>query len=70
MAKQMQIQINGKKEEVQVQTVLDLLRTKEIDPRMVAVELNSHILERETLETAQIKEGDHVELLFYMGGGR
>jgi sulfur carrier protein len=37
---------------------------------MVAVELNDKMLEREHLSTTTLKEGDQVELLFYMGGGR
>ena len=66
----MQIQINGKKEEIQAGTVLDLLKAKNIDPHMVAVELNSQMVEREGLETTPVKDGDQVEFLFYMGGGR
>ncbi len=66
----MQIQINGKKEEIQAGTVLDLLKAKNIDPHMVAVELNSQMVERDVLETTAVKEGDQVEFLFYMGGGR
>jgi sulfur carrier protein len=37
---------------------------------MVAVELNSTMLERDRLATTSVKEGDQVEFLFYMGGGR
>jgi sulfur carrier protein len=66
----MQVQINGKKEEIHAGNVLDLLKAKSIDPHMVAVELNSQMVERELLETTTIKEGDQVEFLFYMGGGR
>ncbi len=66
----MQIQINGKMEEIQAGTVLDLLKAKNIDPHMVAVELNSQMVERDVLETTAVKEGDQVEFLFYMGGGR
>lgn len=66
----MQVQINGKTEEVQGATVLDLLRARNIDPHMVAVELNSHMVERDLLETTPVKEGDQIEFLFYMGGGR
>jgi sulfur carrier protein len=49
--------------------VLDLLKAKDIEPQMVAVELNSKILEREDLAITQVHEGDTIELLFYMGGG-
>ncbi len=66
----MQVQINGKAEEVQGVTVLDLLKDKNIDPHMVAVELNSHMIERDNLQSTHLKEGDHLEFLFYMGGGR
>ncbi len=66
----MQVHINGKKEEVHGQTVLELLKAKDIDPRMVAVELNAQMVERDLLETTPIKDGDQLEFLFYMGGGR
>ncbi len=66
----MQVQINGKKEEVHGQTVMELLKAKDIDPRMVAVELNAQIVERDLLETTPVKDGDQLEFLFYMGGGR
>ncbi|GIW53896.1 MAG: hypothetical protein KatS3mg082_0300 [Nitrospiraceae bacterium] len=66
----MQVTINGKAEEIQAGTVLDLLKAKNIEPQMVAVELNNTMLDREHLATTPIKEGDQVEFLFYMGGGR
>ena len=65
----MQIRINGKPEEVQAQNVQELLRAKEIEPQMVSVELNSTILDRAAYPTTELKEGDAVELLFFMGGG-
>ena len=66
----MQVKINGKSEEVPGGTVLDLLRTKKIEPQMVAVEVNDKVLERDSLATTRLNEGDQVEFLFYMGGGR
>ena len=66
----MQVKINGKAEEVQAPTVLDLLKAKSIDPHMVAVELNSAMVEREQFGATKIKDGDALEFLFYMGGGR
>jgi len=65
-----QVKINGKPEEVQGGTVLDLLKVKNIDPHMVAVELNSAMVEREFLGKTPVKEGDALEFLFYMGGGQ
>lgn len=66
----MQVKINGKSEDVQGSTVLDLLKAKNIDSHMVAVELNSKMVEREQLGATTIKDGDALEFLFYMGGGR
>ena len=66
----MQLQINGKKEEVEASTVLELLKAKNIDPQMVAVEVNSAMVERDQLGSTAVKDGDQVEFLFYMGGGR
>ena len=65
----MQITINGKPEEVQAATVMDVLKQKDVDPHMVAVELNTQIVERDRLETTNVQDGDKVEFLFYMGGG-
>ena len=66
----MQVKINGKSEEVQGGTVLDLLKAKKIEPQMVAVEVNDKVLDREHLGSTTLNEGDQVEFLFYMGGGR
>lgn len=66
----MQLKINGKPEEFPGGSILDLLKTKKIEPQMVAVEVNDSMVEREQLATTQLKEGDRLEFLFYMGGGR
>lgn len=65
----MQITINGKPEEMQAETIMDVLKQKDIDPHMVAVELNTQIVDRDRLETTNVQDGDAVEFLFYMGGG-
>lgn len=66
----MLVKINGKSEEVSASTVLDLLQDKKIDPHMVAVEVNSTMVEREQLGATVLKDGDSIEFLFYMGGGQ
>jgi sulfur carrier protein len=65
----MQLKINGKSEEFPGGSILDLLKTKKIEPQMVAVEVNDSMVEREQLGATQLKEGDRLEFLFYMGGG-
>lgn len=66
----MQVKVNGKAEEIQGGSILDLLKVKNIEPQMVAVEVNDTMLERDHLSTTQLQDGDRVEFLFYMGGGR
>jgi sulfur carrier protein len=65
----MRVTINGKPEEVAGGTVLEVLKTKDVEPQMVAIELNAKILGRDELGSTTLKEGDALEILFYMGGG-
>ena len=65
----MRVTINGKPEEVAGGTVLEVLKTKDVEPQMVAVELNAKILGRDELGSTALKEGVALEILFYMGGG-
>jgi len=66
----MQISINGKPEIIDASTVSDVLKVKEIDPQLVAVELNTEVIEREHMTTTTVKDGDKLEFLFFMGGGQ
>ncbi|RMH35348.1 MAG: sulfur carrier protein ThiS [Nitrospirae bacterium] len=65
----MQLTINGKSETLDVSTVLDVLKAKDIDPHVVAIELNSRMIEPEHIATTKVQDGDTLEFLFYMGGG-
>jgi sulfur carrier protein len=66
----MQVKINGKAEEISGGTVLALLQAKKIEPQMVAVEVNDTMVDRDHLAITHLNDGDRVEFLFYMGGGR
>ncbi len=66
----MVILVNGKSEEIQASVLLDLLRVKQIEPQMVAVEVNDTLVDRDRLESTVLQDGDRVEFLFYMGGGQ
>ncbi len=65
----MQLTINGKSESLEATTVMEVLKAKDIDPQLVAVELNTQMIDQEQLGTTSIKEGDKLEFLFFMGGG-
>ena len=67
----MHITLNGDKHEVAGPlTVSDLLAQLHIDPRRVAVEHNLVVLKRDTFTATIVREGDEVEIVNFVGGGR
>ena len=66
----MTIQVNGESRETgEGQTVAALLQDLDIRADRVAVELNLEILDRQEFERRDLKEGDRVEILSFIGGG-
>ncbi len=64
------IKLNGKPNEIKAgMTVTDLLIKWRMRPELVTVEINENILQKLDYDTTQIKDGDKVEFIFYMGGG-
>ena len=69
-AKTIQITLNGKPNQIKAgMTVTELLTKWRMRPELVTVELNENILQKLDYETTEIKQGDKVEFIFYMGGG-
>jgi thiamine biosynthesis protein ThiS len=50
-------------------TVGDLLARLDIDRRRVAVEHNLVILKRVSFDTIEVRDGDQVEIVNFVGGG-
>jgi thiamine-phosphate pyrophosphorylase len=50
-------------------TLRDLLGDLSLDPRAVVVEHNRRIVRRDDLASAAVAEGDHIELVHFVGGG-
>jgi len=50
-------------------TVSALLVQLELDSRRVAVEHNLTVLKRATYDTVEIRDGDQVEIVNFVGGG-
>jgi thiamine biosynthesis protein ThiS len=50
-------------------TVSTLLAQLELDSRRVAVEHNLTVLKRATYDTVEIRDGDQVEIVNFVGGG-
>lgn len=67
----LQLTVNGKPVELARPTpLLDYLAGLGVDARAVAVELNARILERDQFAAAVLGEGDVVEIVRMVGGGR
>lgn len=70
----MKISINGKETIVAdnpERTIDSLLEELDVSQRLyVTVELNGEILDRSDYETTPVNEGDVIEFLYFMGGGR
>jgi len=65
------ITLNGEPFELeQPLSVDDLLQRLEIDARRVAVEHNLTILKRHAFATTLVGDGDRVEIVNFVGGGR
>ncbi len=66
----MVIRINGKDNEVTPDlSVAQLLEDLEIRPGRVVVELNAEVVSRDAHGATQLKEGDEVEIVQFVGGG-
>jgi sulfur carrier protein len=69
----MNLTVNGKPASIEDKEALsidELLAEQKVEtPEYVTVELNGDILERESFATIQVKDGDEVEFLYFMGGG-
>ncbi len=50
-------------------TVAGLIESQGLDPRLVVVELNLEILDREAYGRLQLGEGDRIEIVHFVGGG-
>ena len=65
------IYLNGDAQEVNLPlNVSELIKQSDVQqPDMVSVQVNEDFAEREDWENIQLKEGDKVDFLYFMGGG-
>ena len=70
----MNLTVNGKPATISGSETLNipalLSELKVAQPEYVTVELNGDILDRESFDTTTVKNGDTIEFLYFMGGGR
>ena len=65
------IYVNGDAQEVSLPlSVSELINNSNVQqPEMVSVQVNEEFAEREDWDSIQLKEGDKVDFLYFMGGG-
>lgn len=63
--------LNGEPQEVNLPiNVTQLIADNNVlQPEMVSVQVNEEFAEREDWDKKQLKEGDQVDFLYFMGGG-
>ena len=63
--------VNGETQEVQLPLNLtELIKQNDVSqPDMVSVQVNDDFVDRAEWDGLQIKEGDIVDFLYFMGGG-
>ena len=66
----MNITTNGEAASIDPLSVQDYLISLGIDPRRVAVELNRDILPKSQYQATLLNEGDCLEIVHFVGGGR
>ena len=61
--------INGKEYELNCKTVLEALTELGYTEQRVAVELNESIVPKDQYSSTVLYEGDHLEVVRFVGGG-
>ncbi len=66
-----QIIVNDEKQDVTLPlTLSELIKLNKVfQPEMVTVQVNEEFVERDVWDTTALKDGDHVDFLYFMGGG-
>lgn len=66
----MKITVNGRKVELfNSKTVSDFVKERNISGKMFVIEKNLKIIPKEDYDKEEIKEGDAIELVGFVGGG-
>ena len=66
----MKVRVNGDFKELQQAFKLnELLSSLDVKPNGVAVELNREVIAKEKWPSITISDGDHIEIVHFVGGG-
>jgi thiamine biosynthesis protein ThiS len=65
-----QVMVNGEPRQIDGgMTVTGLLTSLGLHPRLIVVEYNRDILDREDFDRTEVRAGDSFELVHFVGGG-
>ena len=71
MPRSMRIVLNGESRDVaEACSIASLLADLKVRSTQVAVEVNLHIVDRGAFEDTVLQDGDRVEVIGFIGGGR
>lgn len=67
----MKLKINGELVTLpsHIQSVEEVKKHFELNNKVVIVELNGDILEKDSHDAAKVKDGDQLEIVHFVGGG-
>jgi len=68
----MNVKVNGESKafDKEIVSVTEMLTLCDVNqPDMVSVQLNGAFVNKDQYETMEIKEGDEIDFLYFMGGG-
>ena len=70
MTGEIEVKLNGQTRRVAAgRTIVELLTDLGLNPLLIVVEHNREILERDTYALTEVKAGDTLELVHFVGGG-
>ncbi|MDV2884053.1 thiamine biosynthesis protein ThiS [Alkalihalophilus pseudofirmus] len=65
----MELIINGEKETIQADTLLDVVTHYQLEKHLVVTEVNGEIIDRDSWAETKVEEGMKIELVHFVGGG-
>lgn len=66
----MNLIINGEEQQVDaLQNIADLVSHYELKDKLVVVEIDGHVVDRQDWQDTKLQEGMSIELVHFVGGG-
>lgn len=66
----MTLKVNGEEYTTEKDTIMQLLKELKVTPERVAVEVNLRVIKRTDFENYRLNDGDSIEVVYFVGGGR